>query len=298
MTASLLLYAACLVCAAGTASLVAPVRVLGIRTRRVGFALAAAGLVAVTFTLSWPASETVVLARLTALDEFAPAYQFSEQHAIPVRASAIQVYNAIMTVSADEIPGFRLLAWMRRGGTTGPESILNPPDGVPLVRVATRTSFVTLAARPGREFVMGTVVIAPIGVRLAIDSSPESFKSLTQPGFAKATLGFRIDPRRDGWCVLRTETRITATDYVSRATFARYWRVIAPGSALVGVMWLRAIKVRAETVAGAQRSPPSSAWKARIAAPVWPAPDAQPLSRSLGWSRVGLCRGNYSGCWD
>ena len=277
MTASLLLYAACTVCAAGVVSMFAPVRVFGIRSRTVGTALAAAGLVAVMFTLSWPASETVVPARRTALDEFAPAYQFSEQHSIPVRASALQVYDAIMTVSADEIPGFRLLAWMRRGGTTGPESILNPPDGVPLVRVATRTSFVTLAARPGREFVMGTVVIAPLGVRLAIDSSPKSFKTLTQPGFAKATLGFHIEPGRDGWCVLRTETRVTATDYVSRATFARYWRVIATGSAFVRVMWLRAIKVRAETVAGAPPSPLSPAWQTRIAAPVWPVPGPEPL---------------------
>ena len=267
MAASLLLYAACLVCAAGTVSLVVPVRVLGIRSRRVGLALAAASFAVAIFTLSWPASETVVPARLTALDEFAPAYQFSDERAIPVRASSIQVYDAIMTVSADEIPGFRLLAWMRRGGSTGPESILNPPDGVPLLRVATRTSFVLLAARPGREFAMGAVVIAPLGVRLAIDSSPDSFKTLTQPGFAKATIGFRIDPGRNGWCVLRSETRIAATDYVSRATFARYWRVIAPGSALVNVMWLRAIKVRAETVAGAPPSPPSPAWKARFASP-------------------------------
>jgi hypothetical protein len=272
VAASLLLYAACLVCAAGTVSLAAPLRVAGIRSRRAGLALAAAGLAVASFTLSWPASETVVPARLTALDEFAPAYQFSDRQAIPVRATSMQVYDAIMTVSADEIPGFRLLAWMRRGGATGPESILNPPDGVPLLRVATRTSFVTLADRPGREFAMGTVVIAPLGVRLAIDSSPESFKTLTQPGFAKATMGFRIAPGRDGWCVLRTETRITATDYVSRATFARYWRVIAPGSALVSAMWLRAIKVRAETVAGKPPSPPSPAWKTRAAAPKWPAP--------------------------
>jgi hypothetical protein len=276
VTASLLLYAACTACAAGTVSLVAPLRVLGIRSRRAGLALAAAGLATVMFTLSWPAAETVVPALRTALDEFAPAYQFSEQQAIPVRASAIQVYDAIMTVSADEIPGFRLLAWIRRGGTTGPESILNPPDGVPLIRVATRTSFVTLAARPGREFVMGTVVIAPLGVRLAIDSSPESFKTLTQPGFAKAALGFRIEPGRDGWCVLRTETRVMATDYVSRATFARYWRVIAPGSAFVRVMWLRAIKIRAETSAGAPQPPPSPVWKMRTVAPVLPAPGPEP----------------------
>ena len=91
----------------------------------------------------------------------------------------------------------------------------------------------------------------PPGVRLALGSSPDSFKTLTQPGFAKATIGFRIEPRPNGWSQLITETRVDATDYVSRATFARYWRVIAPGSAFVRLMWLRAIKVRAESYASA-----------------------------------------------
>jgi hypothetical protein len=39
---------------------------------------------------------------------------------------------------------------------------------------------------------------------------------------------------------------VHATDPVSRDVFARYWKVIAPGSLLTRQMWLRAIKVRAE----------------------------------------------------
>ena len=190
-----------------------------------------------------------------ALDEFAPAYQFGERHAIPIRASAWQVFDAVLTVSASEIPFYRELAWVRRGGHSGPETILNPPDDVPLIAVATRTSFVELASRPGREFVMGTVVIAPPGVRLALGSNPESFKTLTQPGFAKATIGFEIQPQPDGSCRLLAETRVHATDYVSRATFARYWRVIGAGSGFVRQMWLRAIKIRAESSASAPPPP-------------------------------------------
>lgn len=259
MLLSVLLYAACGLTLAGIVSVVRPLRALGFRSRWVALAAAVVGFVAASTVLSWPVKDTRVTEPTAAIDEFAPVYQFAEHHAIPVQASARQVFEALLTVSADEIPLYRTLVWIRRGGHSDSESILNPPDGVPLVTVATRTSFVPLALQPGAEFVMGTVVIAPPGVRLALGSDPESFKALTQPGFAKATIGFRIEPGRDGWTTLRTETRVHATDYVSRATFARYWRVIAPGSALIRLMWLRAVKVRAESLASAPPPPDSPA---------------------------------------
>jgi hypothetical protein len=249
MLLSVLLYASAIVTGIGLVSLVAPLRFLGIRNRGIAALVLLGGAIALSTVAGWPTNEVSVVDGTKAIDEFAPVYQFHERHEIPIHANAGQVYSALMTVSADEIPLYRTLAWIRRGGAEGPESILNPPDGVPLFEVATRTSFVTLATKPGVEHVIGTVVLAPAGVRLALGSNPESFKALLQPGFAKATLGFRIEPRSDGWTLLSTETRVDATDAASRATFARYWRVIAPGSGLIRLMWLRAVKVRAETIA-------------------------------------------------
>jgi hypothetical protein len=43
---------------------------------------------------------------------------------------------------------------------------------------------------------------------------------------------------------------VHATDDSARRKFARYWRVIYPGSALIRRMWLRAIKLRAERTPG------------------------------------------------
>jgi hypothetical protein len=125
--------------------------------------------------------------------------------------------------------------------------VLNPSDHESLVRVATRTSFLVLAEVPGREFVMGAVVVAPEGVRLASGPTPEMFKGLTRPGFAKASMNFTIEPQGPGLCLLKTETRVHATDPASRDLFNRYWTMIAPGSLLIRHMWLRAIKVRAES---------------------------------------------------
>jgi hypothetical protein len=257
MLLSLLVYLSAAVAGLGLVSILLPLRFVGIRNRGGAVVVALVGMIATSTVMNWPVGEVSGGSGTGAIDEFAPIYQFHERHEIPIRANAGQVYSALLAVSADEIPLYRTLTWIRRGGAEGPESILNPPDSVPLFEVATRTSFVTLATTPGLEHVIGAVVLAPRGVRLALGSTPESFKSLLQPGFAKATIGFRVEPRQDGWTLLRTETRVEATDSASRATFARYWRVIAPGSSLIRLMWLRAVKVRAETIASAPAVPPA-----------------------------------------
>ena len=48
---------------------------------------------------------------------------------------------------------------------------------------------------------------------------------------------------------LTTETRIFATDDVALGRFTAYWRIIFPGSAILRMTWLRAIKARAEQAA-------------------------------------------------
>jgi len=246
MASSFALYAWTLVALAGAVSILRPLRVIGIRNRWWAWLVLAAGVTGASLILRGTALANYVPHPSRQLDVFMPIYQFDEQYEIPVHATADRIYRAVLDVSADEVPFYRTLAWIRRGMTSGPESMLNPPDGVPLVTVATRTSFVKLADVPGKELVIGTVVIAPPGVLLALASDPSSFTALDQPGFAKAAIAFLITPQADGWALLRTDTRVWATDPESCDRFARYWRVIAPGSAITRLMWLRAIKVRAE----------------------------------------------------
>ncbi|MCX6549439.1 MAG: hypothetical protein NTY02_00265 [Acidobacteria bacterium] len=249
MASSFALYGFALLAVVGLVSFIRPLRCLQIRRRWIGLLLVFVCASAGWAILEAPALANYVTTPVTTLDRFVPIYQFRESFSIPVHASPSRVYEAIFQVSADEVPFYRTLAWIRRGAASGAESVLNPPDRVPLVTVATRTSFLRLGETRGREFVMGTVVIAPPGVRLAVGSDPESFRLLDQEGFAKAAISFRVEPMDRGWCRLRTETRVYATDPDSRDRFARYWRVIAPGSALTRMMWLRAIKVRAESPA-------------------------------------------------
>jgi len=191
-----------------------------------------------------PAKETHVNSLRTHLDQFAPVYQFNEFHSIRIPASKEKVYRAIKGVRADEILFFRTLIWIRRFGKPGPESILNPGKEMPLLDIATRTSFLMLADEPNREIVVGTVVAAPPGWRPEGTTRPtaEHFKALHAPGFALATMNFLIEDDGPDACTVTTETRIYATDASAKRRFGAYWRVIYPGSALIRRMWLRAIR--------------------------------------------------------
>jgi hypothetical protein len=223
-----------------------PLRILGLFSRRRGAALLALGVTFVVAGWALPAPEVRVASPSSRLDEFMPAWQFSELHTTRVKAPPERVFRAIREVTANEILFFRALTWIRRLGRPGPESILNAPERKPLLEVATRTTFLQLAEESNREIVVGTLVVAPRGTSIG-ESTPEGFKALKRPGFAKAAMNFRVEADGAGGSILSTETRVYATDGASKRRFAAYWRVIYPGSALIRRMWLRAIVRRAES---------------------------------------------------
>jgi hypothetical protein len=141
----------------GGVSFLRPLSFLVIRTRRQAALVLVLGLTLVVMGGSLPAREVRVATPRTELDQFAPVYQFGEFHSIRITAPKEQVYRALKSVTAEEIAWFRTLTWLRRLGLSGPESILNPPPHVPLLNVATRTSFLVLVEEPDREIVLGTL---------------------------------------------------------------------------------------------------------------------------------------------
>jgi hypothetical protein len=182
------------------------------------------------------------------LDIFVPVYEFQELHEIRIHASPERVFEAIQGVTAGEIRLFRTLTWLRSPklpwGPPQPESILNAPARRPILEVATSSGFCKLVEAPGVETVIGMAVICPRGTPPV--SNPADFIT-DRPGYALAAMNFRVEEESDGWCRLTTETRVHATDALSRRRFAAYWRLIYPGSAFIRVQWLRAIRRRAES---------------------------------------------------
>jgi len=238
--------------ALGLASLVKPLRLLGIRSRRQGLALIGIGPAAAIAGMLLPAPIERAADVRSDLDRAMPAWQFRERHHLRVNASPEAVYRAIKEVTADDILLFRTLTWIRSPHLTQTDggSILQPPaEPIPILDVALRSGFLQLSEWPGREVVVGAIVAGRTSSFGGAHTS-ESFIRLDAPGVAKATMNFLVEPNPTGGTVVETETRVYGTDAGARRRFAAYWRVIYPGSALIRVMWLRAIKQRAEAASG------------------------------------------------
>ena len=243
MWLSLMLYAGVVVAALGILFLLRPMPRLGVPTRKRAAVVAATGVAMAVMALTFPVSDSRAEPAVTHLDKFAPVWQFREIHSLEVDAAPARVYSAVKQVRADEITFFHTLTSIRRGGREAPEGLLNAGSREPLLDIATKSGFVMLADDPARELVIGAVVVAPPGTGGTL--TPAVFQTTLPPGFALATMNFRITPVGTDRSLVSTETRVYANDADSRRRFARYWRVIYPGSAIIRRMWLRAIARRA-----------------------------------------------------
>ena len=228
---------------AGLILVVKPIDRLHIGSRYAALGVIGCGAILVAIGVSLPTADARVEKRNTRLDEFVPAWQFSERHTIRIAAPPAKVFHAIGRVRANEIALFNTLTWIRRGGRKLPESILNAGETASLLDVATRSGFIYLANDPPREVVVGTVVFTPRGGHGALTA--EQFKAGFPPGFVAAAMNFLVTPDGPNSTVVSTETRVFANTATTKRRFARYWRVIYPGSALIRRMWLRAVANRA-----------------------------------------------------
>jgi hypothetical protein len=240
---SVLVYLGLFAAALGAFACLRRVRWLRLATRRRGAALLGAGLLLVVLGVAVPAPLRHS-AGSTRLDRSLPDYQFSEFHETEVQASPAAIHRAIWQVTAREIRLFRLFTWIRSPHLSArrKSTILSAPADRPILEVATSSGFRRLADEEN-EVVVGTAVIAPRGLRATGD-----LRKI--PGLALAVMSFRTEPLDANRCRLTTETRIFATDRKTFYRFKVYWRLIAPGSAILRGTWLQAIRARAETSSG------------------------------------------------
>lgn len=183
---------------------------------------------------------------MSLLDEALPGYDCRERHARYIDAPPERVDEAVRAVTIRDMPLARLLFALR----AAPARVRRKPTrfgnvDVPLLGLALDVAFGPLGDEPGDE-----VAIGMIGQpwKLAGGESrrfegPEEFAAFAEPGFVKAAMNFSFEPQQEG-TLLTTETRVLATDPVSRRRFRRYWFVIRPGSGLTRRSWLRAAERR------------------------------------------------------
>ena len=247
MVDSILLYLGLFLVGFGLLSLIWPVRFFYVRTRAVAAIVLLVGAVLAAAALLQPVRSKQAATLGTKLDEWMPVWQFAEKHEIRVNAPPETAFAAIRAVRAKDILFFRLLTAIRRCGRAGPESVLNAPNEKPLLDVATQTTFLLLTAEPPRELVVGTVIAAPPESRASGKLIPEIFGQRLKPGVVLATMNFLVRPVEGRASIIVSETRVYANDAPAIRRFAIYWRFIHPGSDIIRRMWLRAIKLRAES---------------------------------------------------
>lgn len=75
---------------------------------------------------------------------------------------------------------------------------------------------------------------------------PERFTAFSEPDYVKIVWTLRADEDGATASVLRTETRVIATDRCARATFRWYWAFLSPGIKLIRWAALASVKRDAE----------------------------------------------------
>ena len=250
MIGSAVLYVGVALAAAGAVAAILPRCCLGPTRRSAWLLVCLVGAGVASLALELPATEVVVTGQHSLLDAIVPRYHFHERHEIAVAADPATVDRAIRTVSAGEIRFYRALTWLRRRGRRAPESLLDAPSSAPMLALATRTGFHRLGDDPGHEIVIGAALpvaeAAQAEARAARRDRGKRPFVVDVDGYATLAMNFRMVPDGRGGTLLSTETRVHARDTPTRARFARYWRTIHPGSALIRREWLAAIRRRAE----------------------------------------------------
>jgi len=227
----------------GLLCLIRPIRRLGVPTRRRALLVLLCGVgLAVTGVL-WPARVTRSAAPHQRLDDFLLEYQFSEYHEGRVRAPVEAVVRAMRQVSLADLPVAVLL--MRIRGAASGRFRGSPPDPRPLLDTMLRpgAGFLALDLSDPSELVLGMVGFVhkprpPV-------TTPEQFAAFTAPDGLRVAFNLRVVDEGNGMVRVSTETRSLANDDAARRVFARYWRIIYPGSSIIRRVWLDAIIARA-----------------------------------------------------
>ena len=184
------------------------------------------------------------------LDEFMPEYEFNEVHAVTVHALPERVFGTIKELTYADISLLVSLLFNVRNlpaklmGKQGP-TVIQPG---PFLEQLYQGGFIPLAEEPGREIVFGLVgqFWKLTGGEAPHIPDQEAFLAYNDPTFGKVAANLLVTDGANGRTRCSTETRVYVPEPSTRRKFAFYWWIISTGSALIRVLWLQAIKRKAE----------------------------------------------------
>jgi len=184
------------------------------------------------------------------IDKFLPGYDFNEIHKLTIKASPEQVFNAMKELTASELSP---LIFLLLDARNLPAKLLgkHPPSVTapgPFLEQLYRDGFIPLAEEPDKEIVFGLIGLfwKLTGGETPSISSPQAFLDFDDPDFAKVASNLAVTVDDQNFTQCSTETRIQISHPGARRKFAVYWRIISMGSGWIRVLWLKAIKKKAE----------------------------------------------------
>ena len=179
------------------------------------------------------------------LDAVMPQYDIVERHSIHVAAPPAVALAAACDADLTASLIIRAIFKAREivlGST--PQTDDARPRG--LLAMTTSIGWRVLAEAPDREIVVGAVTQPWLADVVFRPLSADAFIAFHEPEHVKIAWTLRADPDGPRACVLRTETRVVATDETARAKFLRYWRRFSPGIVLIRRLMLGPIRRDAE----------------------------------------------------
>jgi len=226
----------------GIVSLLRPLSFLFVFNRLIATVVVGCGLLLIVASLYWPVPTYPAVAERE-IDTLLPDYSFGEYHEVVVDASPEAVKRAFKTMAVRDIPAIRLLAKirgiddkkeMRYAGKTNERSdTFSTPDFNFFVIDSTEMVTVML--------LNASTAIPPPPVKTL-----EQFRTFNKPGYIKVVINFRFISQRNGQTVVTTDTRNYGMTKEDSRIFARYWRMIYPGSAIIRRLWLDELAKRAK----------------------------------------------------
>ena len=178
------------------------------------------------------------------LDRFIPVPEVVEHHHIAIDAPAEVVLDAAKEMRLLDSPLIRGIFRAREFVLGGePDRRVHPEA---LFEQMQSIGWVVLAARPGRELVMGAATIPWEANPVFRSVAALDFEAFREPGYVKIAWSLRAEPISEYRSVFHTETRVSTTDLEAREHFKRYWSFVAPGVELIRLAMLRPLKQEAE----------------------------------------------------
>lgn len=172
------------------------------------------------------------------LDDVVPAPDVFERHQRHVAAPPGAVWNALLAVRLEDSPLSRALMGVR----TLPDRLTRKARPATVSgRFLEHGPIPVLGMDVERRIVAGGL-LQPWKLRGGAPPphlTADELRAFAEPGWAKCGMDFVLEPDGAG-TLLRTETRVRATDPATRRRFGLYWLLIRAGSGLIRRELLRA----------------------------------------------------------